>query len=153
MLVQLAGAAGVLALLYPRPLLALASRWRPADDSPWMRRLTARPLGQRLLAAGRSLRDLPPLGPGRCLPGVGLAAAANLLGVAAFVVVDRSLGLGLTFSAYCLVVPLVWVVRMLPVSLNGIGVGEGAFVYLVGLFAAPADKGLALALTLLGLQT
>jgi uncharacterized protein (TIRG00374 family) len=152
-LVQVAGTASVAALLYPGPLLALASRWCPNALRAWTRRLASGRLAERLTSAARSLREMPPLGPARCLLVVALAAAANLLGIACFVLVDRSLGLGLSFSAYCLVVPLVWVVRMLPVSLNGIGVGEGAFVFLLGLFAISADKALALALTFLGLQT
>src|SRR5205807_9617058 len=60
---------------------------------------------------------------------------------------------GIDLAAWCLVVPLVWVVRMLPVSFNGIGVGEGAFVFLAGLFAVPSDSALALSLTVLGVQT
>lgn len=152
-LVQAAGTAAVVALLYPGPLLALAARWRPFAGRVWAQRLSGSPLAERLASAARSLKEMPSLSPARCLLVVILAAAANLLGIASFVVVDRSLGLGVSFSAYCLVVPLVWVVRMLPVSLNGIGVGEGAFVFLIGLFAVPADKALALALTFLGLQT
>ncbi len=42
---------------------------------------------------------------------------------------------------------------MAPVSLNGLGVGEGAFVVLMSWFAVPADKALVLALAFLGLQT
>ena len=152
-LVQAAGAATVVILLYPGTLLTLVARLRPGVGRPWLRRLAASPLGQRLGGAARSLREMPGLSAGRCLLVVGLAVAANLLAVATYAVVDRSLGLGVSFSAYCLVIPLVAVVRMLPVSLNGIGVGEGAFVFLIGLFAVPADKALALALTLFGLQT
>lgn len=152
-LVQAMGAAAVVMLLYPGPLLTLVTRLRPAEGRPWLRRLAESPLGQRLGGAARSLREMPGLSAGRCLLVVGLAAAANLLAVATYAVVDQSLGLGVSFSAYCMVIPLVAVVRMLPVSLNGIGVGEGAFVFLIGLFAVPADKALALALTLFGLQT
>jgi uncharacterized membrane protein YbhN (UPF0104 family) len=152
-LVQAAGALSVAALLYPGPLLRLAGRWRPATFPAWLGRLRRGPLGERLASAARTLSTLPGLDTGRCVLVVVLAIAANLLGIAGYVVVGRSLGLGLAFSAYCLVVPLVWVVRMLPVSLNGIGVGEGAFVFLIGLFAVPADKALALALAMFGLQT
>jgi uncharacterized membrane protein YbhN (UPF0104 family) len=152
-LVQAAGAFAVAALLWPGPLLALVARWRPVATPAWWKRLKDSPLGERLASAARTLRDLPGLGAGRCLLVVGLATAANLLGIAGYVVIGRSLGLGMPFSAYCLVVPLVWVVRMLPVLFNGIGVGEGAFVFLVGLFGVAADQALALALAMFGLQT
>jgi len=75
------------------------------------------------------------------------------LAVGMHYVVGRSLEIQAGFLAYCLVVPAVWVVRMLPVSLNGLGVGEGAFVLLMGLFAVPEGQAVALALTMLGLQT
>ena len=152
-LVQASATLVVVGLLYPGPLLALASRCRPAGVPGWLGRLTRGPLAERLASATRTLRETPGLSAGRCLLVLGLTVAANLLGIAGYPIVGRSLGLEVAFSAYCLVVPVVWVVRMLPVSLNGIGVGEGAFVFLVGLFAVPADKALALALAMFGLQT
>ena len=152
-LVQAAAALAVAGLLYPGPLLALAGRWRPAMMPGWLGRLARGGLAERLASAGRTLRELPRLRPGTCVLVVGLTVAANLLGIAGYAIVGRSLGLGVGFSAYCMVVPVVWVVRMLPVSLNGIGVGEGAFVFLAGLFAIPADKALVLALAMFGLQT
>jgi len=48
---------------------------------------------------------------------------------------------------------MVWIVRMAPISLNGIGVSEGSFVFLIGLFNVPADQALALALAILGVMT
>jgi len=55
--------------------------------------------------------------------------------------------------AYCLIVPLVWIIKMVPVSLNGLGLTEGSFVFLMGLFAVPEGKALALAVAALGIQT
>jgi hypothetical protein len=63
------------------------------------------------------------------------------------------LGMQVNYFAFCLILPLVGLVRLLPVSLNGIGLGEGAFVLLLGLFGVPQGQALAFALVMLGLQT
>src|SRR5207244_4347955 len=57
------------------------------------------------------------------------------------------------FLAFCLIVSLVWVVKLLPVSLNGLGVGESAFVGLLGLFGAPIAESVVLAFALFAIQT
>ena len=70
-----------------------------------------------------------------------------------YIVVAHALQMPEDWAVFCLVVPAVWVIKMLPISLNGIGVAEGATVFLLGVFAVPRDKALALSLTVLGLQT
>jgi uncharacterized membrane protein YbhN (UPF0104 family) len=147
--VQTAGLLAVAALLCPGPLLRLAGRVVPGRarrlaEAPW----AARP--RELLGA---LRELPPLSPARAAPVLLLALLSFVVNVLVYEAVGPSLGVRPGLGAYALVVPLVWVVRLLPVSLNGIGVGEGAFVFLVGLFGIPPDRALALALTVLGVQT
>jgi hypothetical protein len=42
---------------------------------------------------------------------------------------------------------------MAPISLNGIGVGEGSFVFLMSMFGVSSEKSLALALAVLGVLT
>jgi hypothetical protein len=70
-----------------------------------------------------------------------------------YYLIGRSMGIGAGFMAFCLVVPMVWIVRMAPISLNGIGVSEGSVVFLIGLFDVPADQALVLALAILGIMT
>ena len=60
--------------------------------------------------------------------------------------------MGVSYTGYCLVVPLVWVISMTP-SLGGAGVREGAFVFLLKLFDVPADRSLTVAALFLILQT
>jgi uncharacterized membrane protein YbhN (UPF0104 family) len=151
---QIAGVAAVCLLLYPGPLLAAAGWvWGRCQQRPTWQRLAARPALTRLRTGLRSLAGVPVLKPSQLLHLLALAGTAALLGISTCPVLGQSLGIDVGVTAFCLVIPLVWLVRMLPVSLNGIGVGEGAFVFLVGLFGVPADKGLALALALLGMQT
>ena len=149
-----AGAIGIVLLLYPALLFAIAGKlWRAMARRPLMRRMAELPLAARATQALAPIAELPPLPPLRLLLLVTLALIAVLMGISMYYVIGQSLDIGVSFMAFCLVVPLVWIVRMAPVSLNGIGVGEGAFVVLIGLFAVPPDKALVLALAFLGVQT
>jgi uncharacterized protein (TIRG00374 family) len=153
-LIQVAGAAGVAVLLYPVLLFRIAGRiGRAQGHRLTLRRIVERPLVVKIVTALRQIEELPPLPVARLCLLVGISIAAVLMGIGMYYVIGQSLGIQAGLMAFCLVVPLVWIVRMAPVSLNGIGVGEGAFVFMMGLFAAPADKALVLALAILGLQT
>jgi hypothetical protein len=113
----------------------------------------ARPLIAGLVGAIRPIAELPPLKPLKLALLLGIASMSVLMGVGMYYVIGRSMGMQAGFMAFCLVVPMVWIVRMAPVSLNGIGVSEGSFVFLIGLFSVPSDQALVLALAILGVMT
>lgn len=76
-----------------------------------------------------------------------LLAAAVALGlllqlnvVLHFYFVGRSLHLGLPFAAYLVVVPLVSVLLLLPVSINGVGVRENAYLFFFGSLAVGPSR-------------
>lgn len=146
--IQLVGILGVAFVFYPRPWIASARRWQGL----WQVLREQRSLA-RLLNGLRFMKDAQPLSLFQFAPLLGWAFVAVLLGVGMYYFIGRSLHIPIGFFAYCLVVPLVWVVQMLPISLNGIGVREAAFVYLMGLFSVPSDKSLALVLAVLGILT
>jgi uncharacterized membrane protein YbhN (UPF0104 family)/dTDP-glucose pyrophosphorylase len=146
---QIGAATGIALLLYPVPAFAVARRMFRV---PGLARLAERPLAARIAGVIRPVAELPPLTPLRLVTALGMAGAGVLVSIGVFFVIARSLQVPISFLELCLVVPVVWIVRMLPVSLNGIGVGEGAFVFLVGLFSVPQAPALALALTVLGLH-
>jgi len=50
------------------------------------------------------------------------------IGVICTYLVGLSLGLEVSLEYYFLSVPIIWLVTMLPISINGIGVREGGFV-------------------------
>jgi hypothetical protein len=81
---------------------------------------------------------------------VGRVAAVAILSqvIATFGVYGLSLSLGLTvpLTFYLLVLPLMGIILLLPVSVGGLGVEEGALAYLVVSAGAPQEQGLALAL-------
>lgn len=153
-IIQVGGACGIVLLLYPRLIIAVANRiWRNQGDHPFLPRVANHPWAARLSNGLRSVSNLPLLTPLQCVALLILAITSTLLGTGMFYVLGVSLGIRASFIAFCLVVPLVWIVRMIPVSLNGVGVGEGAFVFLMGLFAVPSEHALALAVAVLALQT
>lgn len=153
-IIQIVGAAGITLLLYPALLFGIVKRfWRSNQQRPALQRIADRPLVARLLTAVQPISELPALRPLRLALLLGMAITAVLMGIGMYYVIGRSLGLQIGFMPFCLVVPLVWIVRMIPVSLNGVGISEGAFVFLIGLFGVPADQALVLALAVLGVMT
>jgi uncharacterized protein (TIRG00374 family) len=154
LLLEIVGTLGALALLYPAPLLALGRRlWRNGGKLGMLGRWRQHPLTLRVIERLQPLVELPTMRPVQLLLLCGLALVGVLLGIGMCHVLALGLDIRVGFIALCLTVPLVWIVKMLPVSLNGIGVGEGAFVFLLGLFAVPKGQALALALVILGLQS
>jgi uncharacterized protein (TIRG00374 family) len=149
---QVAMVVGLLLLIYPALLFGsakrVAKRVRPLEIM--VRRVVSHRIGARLLRILRIMAALPYLSPVLLTTAVTLSAATAVLNIAMFYVIGQSLDIDIGFLAYCLVFPLVTIVRMLPISLNGIGVGEGAFVFLMELFGVSSKKSLALAVSMLG---
>ncbi len=150
-LLHLAGLLVVAALLNPQALVGCGRRL--GKNVSGLRRLVSSPRGERVRQSLRRLLDEPPLQFRDVVHLLALGLASFSLCIASHQILAHSLGIDLDFLAFCLIVSLVWVVRLLPMSLNGLGVGEGVFVGLLGLFGAPSDSSLALALALLGIQT
>jgi uncharacterized protein (TIRG00374 family) len=153
-IIAFCGASGIALLLYPQLLFGLVGRiWRAQSHRPLLKRIAGQRLVARALAAIRPIGELPPLQASKLAVLLGIAIMSVLIGAAIHYVIGRSIGVQVGPIAFCMVVPLVWIVRMAPISLNGIGVGEGSFVFLMSLLGVPAEKSLALALAVLGTLT
>lgn len=148
--VQLGLGAVIVLALYPafviKRLSALYHTLRLPD-------LRANRLGQSIGRIIAGVSALPNLRLGQLLVPLALAICSSLLTFWSYSILGSSFGIDLAYSAYWLVIPLVFIIRLLPISLGGIGIGEGAFVFLMGLFAVAADQSLALAVTVLAIQT
>jgi uncharacterized membrane protein YbhN (UPF0104 family) len=154
LLIAIVGAVGIAVLLYPALLIQIIGRfWRWQGHRTALQRLASRPLVARAVGAIRPIGELPPLRPLKLALLLGMACTAVLMGIGMYYVIGQSMGIQAGFMAFCLVVPMVWIVRMAPISLNGIGVSEGSFVFLIGLFSVPPDQALVLALAILGAMT
>jgi glycosyltransferase 2 family protein len=57
-----------------------------------------------------------------------------------------ALGVDVSFAALLVVLPIAWVIVMLPISVGGLGLQEGAFVVLLGLAGVPAAAAVAVSL-------
>src|SRR5262249_46332509 len=71
-----------------------------------------------------------------------LAATTHLLNVLVFWMLGQSLGLTMTFDQWFIVVPAVLLISMLPISIGGWGVREGAMVVALHGFGIPTEEAL-----------
>lgn len=75
-----------------------------------------------------------------------LSVLEQLLPVLALAIIAQALGTPITISMLIVAVPLTLFVSRLPITFWGLGVSEGALVYILGLFGISAAEGLSLAL-------
>jgi len=138
-------AAGILALLFSSRLRGVVAR-----------ALEPRPDGHRLAAGGRFYEALHTYrGHRGTLALVGaLALVVQLARVGVIALLTRALSLDVPDSVILLTGPVVFASLALPVSLNGIGVREGVFVYFLhGYAARPEAVALGLAFYAVGTIT
>jgi uncharacterized protein (TIRG00374 family) len=69
-----------------------------------------------------------------------------------YYIVGLALGLTIPWQAYVLIVPLALAITMLPISINGVGVREGAFAYLLGLYGVELPVSIAFAFVMYALM-
>jgi uncharacterized membrane protein YbhN (UPF0104 family) len=100
----------------------------------------------------RTIADLIDSGVGvirnyRLLVGISsIAVVSNFLAIGASYVIGSSLGISVEFGVYAAVIPLSILATVVPVSIAGWGVREGAIVALLSGFAVPPEEALALSL-------
>ncbi len=68
--------------------------------------------------------------PENLIYGFGLSVLFQGLGIGATFLIALSLGSVIPFVYFLMFLPIIWLVSMLPVSINGLGIREGAFVFL-----------------------
>ena len=90
--------------------------------------------------------------PKRLLFVLGLSFALQGLGMGAVALLGRGIGIHLPLAFYFASLPLVGIITLIPVSFNGIGVREGAFVYFFGLKGIAPEPALGLGLLFFSLQ-
>ncbi len=70
----------------------------------------------------------------------------QLVGILAVNLIGRSLGLEISSWYYLIVVPVIWLITMIPLSINGMGVREGAFVLMFGVVGISSAEALIMSL-------
>lgn len=74
-----------------------------------------------------------------------LSITLQMMSVSMFVVLGKAIGIDIAIIHYFAIIPLVFVINALPISLGGLGVGEAACVVLLDLVGVPKEMSLALA--------
>ncbi|UCF31363.1 MAG: flippase-like domain-containing protein [bacterium] len=108
---------------------------------------------QPILDLSRRMRELPRerlfvywTDPTPALKGWTISMVVHLMIVLAHLLMGSSLGLDVPKAAWFLIYPLAGFISVIPVSLNGIGLREAAYVYLLGLFGVGPEKAFSLGL-------
>lgn len=68
----------------------------------------------------------------------------QIMGIVVVYMLGLSIGMGLDIRYYFMFIPLIWVIIMIPVSISGLGIREGAFVYFFSLVGVSNESGLLL---------
>lgn len=154
LLIQVGALALSLIALYPVPFVIFGRRaYEYALHWSLSRRLIEHPLGQRII------RFFQPASEPLRLDAAGVVAlitaifGSTIMGVATYWLLGRALSVEIGWLALCVATPVVTLARTLPISLNGIGVGEGAFVAMLQPFGIAGADAFALSLAGLALHT
>ena len=90
--------------------------------------------------------------PKRLICVLGLSFCLQALGMGAVALLGAGIGIHLPLAFYFASLPLVGIITLIPVSFNGIGVREGAFVYFFGLKGIAAEPAFGLGLLFFSVQ-
>lgn len=116
-------------------------------STPLLRRVLpedGHPLAVKLRLAFRSYR----LQPRALVEGVLLSLLAHLVQAGMHVVLGRALGIELPFSFCLIVYPLVGTFAAIPISVGGLGLREGGYLYLLSVIGIGKETGIAFGLLL-----
>lgn len=81
-----------------------------------------------------------------------IGIALHLTSVSIYMVIAAPLDINLPFSEWCWIFSAISVIVFLPVTVGGVGLREGGFVFLLGEFGVSGEKALALSLSLFALR-
>jgi hypothetical protein len=130
---------GVVALA---ALVAIAAAGLLASRHRFARIAKRRPALERAMSALELLSSHP----GTLLVAFILSILFQIASVALSWVVALAFGIEVSFVACLALVPLVWLVTLLPISLGGIGLREASFAYLFGTIGIGAEASLVISL-------
>jgi hypothetical protein len=66
--------------------------------------------------------------------------------IACVYLIGIALGMEVPFRFYLSSIPLIWIITMIPVSISGIGLREGGFVFFFSMIGVKSEKSIALSL-------
>ncbi|HJW89040.1 MAG TPA: lysylphosphatidylglycerol synthase transmembrane domain-containing protein [Anaerolineales bacterium] len=115
-----------------------------------MRSLRLGKLADRGMQAYRSVHELRDM-PGALLIAFLVSVALQINVVLFYYFIGLSLTMGVSLLFFFIIVPVALVVLIIPVSINGVGLREGIFVFLLTALAVPTPEAIALSWLSFGL--
>ncbi len=77
---------------------------------------------------------------------IGWGLAVQMLNVGVVILIGRAMGLAIPTAAYCVAVPAVAVLTILPLSISGIGIREGGLAWMLAGYGVSQELGVTLGL-------
>ncbi len=102
------------------------------------------PLAEKVLSLLRSVWDFRRF-PGHLALALTLSFVLQSMVIAYYFIIGRALGLDVPLIYFGMVIPLILIIMMLPISINGIGVRESAFAFFLGAYGVAQADAIALA--------
>jgi len=122
--------------LFSRPL------WRRLKGLPILSSLTQREGVRELFLSAQSYTLTP------FVQAISLSLAFNILLMIMNYLVALSFGVRISFWYFLLFIPIISFLLVLPISLSGLGVREGAYIYLFSRVGVPSSSALAISLSI-----
>ena len=120
---------------YSEKISKLISQWQ----LPYLNKI--KESGERLINALLAFGKHPnALGQGLAWSGL-----VQITVITHFYLIAKAMGFTVPFLAYFIIIPLATLITMLPLSINGIGIRENAFVFLFGIYGYGIDRAEAVA--------
>ena len=81
-----------------------------------------------------------------------LGIVYQLIGVCISYILGNTAGIHIPFTDWCWIFGAVSIIVFVPITIGGVGLREGGFIFLLSIFHIPSEKALALSLAIFGLH-
>ena len=120
---------------YSEKISQLISQWQ----LPYLNKI--KESGERLINALLAFGKHP----NALIQGLAWSGLVQITVITHFYLVAKAMGFTVPFLTYFIIIPLATLITMLPLSINGIGIRENAFVFLFGIYGYGIDRAEAVA--------
>jgi hypothetical protein len=86
------------------------------------------------------------------LGAMALSLAFQLIMVVINLLYARALGIDVAFSTLLVIIPLIYLTEVIPLSVNGIGIRDSAFVIAFAAIGRPAEEALAMSVVVISMR-
>jgi len=144
---QILWAVAISTLAFFAAIWVILHRWSLQLFSAALQRFKLAKIADKLLHVRESILEVA-VAKSAMIKMLALTLFFQMLGIIIIFIVGRAVGIGLEFQYYCIYIPLITAIAVLPVSILGIGIREGAFVFFFTQAGVPKAAALSLSLLL-----